>query len=37
MNIDEKIKQDLLAQSKELDDLLNEDNSLAGYLSLGLS
>jgi hypothetical protein len=37
MNIDEEIKQDLLAQSKELDDLLAENNSLSGYLNLGLS
>jgi hypothetical protein len=37
MNIDEKIKKDLLEQSKELDGLMAENESLGGYLSIGFS
>jgi len=37
MKTDKQVKQDLLTQSKELDDLLKDNNSLAGYLNLGLT
>lgn len=37
MNVDEKIKQDLLEQSKELDQLMQENDSLGGYLRLSFS
>lgn len=37
MNIDEKIKQDLLEQSKELDELMKDNDSLSGYLGASFS
>jgi len=37
MKIENKIKQDLEAQSKELDALMAESNTLSGYLKLGFS
>lgn len=37
MNIDEKIQRDLREQTAELDKLLESNNSLTGYLSLGFS
>lgn len=37
MNIDDKIKQDLLDQSKELDHLMEDNDSLTGYLSMSFS
>lgn len=37
MNIDEKIKQDLQQQAKDLDALMNNDDSLSGYLKLGFT
>jgi hypothetical protein len=37
MNIDEKIKQDLQQQTKDLDALISNDDSLSGYLKLGFT
>ncbi len=35
MNIDDKIKQDLAEQAKELDRLMQQQDGLAGYLKTG--